>query len=85
MTNQIIHVLVRDRNKTLYDGPSTGLTSKNSNGIFDILLNHSNFISLVNETLYIHNSGKPDVQIPMNNALVKVHENTVEVYVGVKR
>lgn len=85
MTDPIIHVLVRDRNKVLYDGPSTGLSSKNSKGVFDILVNHANFISLLNETLYIHQKDKPDILIPMTNALVKVIENNVEVYVGVKR
>lgn len=85
MANKIIHVLVRDRNHTLYDGEASGLTSKNSKGIFDILLNHANFISLINETLYIHNLNGADTLIPMNNALVKVKENNVEVYVGVKR
>ena len=85
MTDKTIHVLVRDRNHVLYDGPATGLTSKNSKGIFDILLNHANFISLINETLSIHNSNGTSTQVPMNNALVKVKENNVEVYVGVKR
>ncbi len=84
MADPKIHVIVRDRNHVLYDGPATGLSSKNSKGIFDILLNHANFISLVNETLYIHQKGQPDRVIPMNNAIVKVKENNVEVYVGVK-
>jgi hypothetical protein len=85
MNDKTIHVLVRDRTHILYDGIATGLSSKNSKGVFDILLNHANFISLVNETLNIHIANGPDVQIPMNNALVKVKENIVEVYVGVKR
>lgn len=84
MTEPKINVIVRDRNHTLFKGLATGLTSKNSRGVFDILQNHSNFISLVNETLFIHQKNLPDVMIPMNNAIVKVKENNVEVYVGVK-
>ncbi len=84
MTANLIHVTVRDRNHILYDGEATGLSSKNSKGTFDILLNHTNFISLVNETLYIHEAGGKDRAIPMNNAIVKAKENNVEVYVGVK-
>lgn len=76
---------MRDRNHILYDGEATGVTSKNSKGIFDILHNHANFISLVNETLHIHQANGKEVDIPMNNAIVKAKENMVEVYVGVKR
>lgn len=85
MTDQIINVLVRDRNHVLYDGPATGLTSKNSKGVFDILLNHANFISLANETLYIHLPNGTEKQIPMTNAIVKAVENKVKVFVGVKK
>ena len=83
MADNLIHVIVRDRTKTLYEGLATGLSSKNTKGTFDILQNHANFITLINETLYIHEKGR-DVPIPMNNAIIKVKENNVEVYVGVK-
>ena len=85
MENTDLHVIVRDRLKVLYNGEAIGLTSKNTKGVFDILINHANFISLVNETLFIHRKNSPDVAIPMNNAIIKVKENNVEVYVGVKR
>ncbi len=85
MADKKIHVIVRDRNHVLYEGEASGLSSKNSKGTFDILLNHANFISLVNETLYIHESGGREVPIPMNNAIVKAKENKVEVFVGVKK
>jgi F0F1-type ATP synthase epsilon subunit len=85
MTDKSIHVLVQDRSRVLYDGEATGVSSKNSKGIFDILLNHANFISLLNETLIIHQAGGGDKAIPMTNAIVKAKENRVEVYVGVKR
>jgi F0F1-type ATP synthase epsilon subunit len=85
MAGKLIHVIVRDRNKVLYDGQATGLSCKNSKGTFDILLNHANFISLVNETLYIHEGNGVDKVIPMNNAIIKAKENVVEVYVGVKK
>jgi len=84
MADAKIHVIVRDRNKVLFDGLSTGLSSKNSKGIFDILTNHANFISLINETLYVHQASGHDLTFPMNNAIIKAKENYVEVYVGVK-
>ena len=84
MADKVIHVVVQDRNHVLYKGEATGLSSKNSKGIFDVLQNHANFISLINETLYIHQIHGTDRAIPMNNAIIKVKENQVEVYVGVK-
>jgi F0F1-type ATP synthase epsilon subunit len=85
MLEKIIHVTVRDRNKVLFDGEAVNLSSKNSKGNFDILLNHANFISLVNETLYIRQPDGREVGLTMNNAILKVKENRVEVFVGVKR
>jgi F0F1-type ATP synthase epsilon subunit len=85
MADKLIHVVVKDRNHVLFDGDATGLTSKNNKGIFDILLNHANFISLINETLDIHLPGGGDKSIPMNNAIIKAKENVVEVFVGVKK
>ncbi len=85
MEEHILHVIVRDRNKVIYDGPATGLTSRNVRGNFDILADHENFVSLVNETLVIHRADQSDLPIPMNNAIIKVKENKVEVFVGVKR
>lgn len=84
MSDSILKVKVRDRNKILFDGESTGLTSRNARGTFDVLQNHANFISLIEGMLYIHRKEAPDVEIPVNNAIIKVKENTVEIYIGVK-
>ena len=84
MAEKIIHVTVRNRNHVLYDGEATGLSSHNSKGPFDILLNHANFISLANTVLYIHTINAKDVEIPLTNAVIKAKENIVEVYIGVK-
>lgn len=85
MLDKKIQVTVRDRNKILFDGEAINLSSKNSKGNFDILLNHANFISLVNETLYVRQPDGREVGLSMNNAIIKVKENRVEVFVGVKR
>jgi hypothetical protein len=85
MAENKIKVFVRDRNKILFDDMASGVTSKNSRGVFDILTNHANFITLINETIYVHRQGSPDLEIPTNNAIVKAKENSVEIYIGVKR
>lgn len=85
MADNTLRVVVKDRNKVLYDGGATSLSSKNSKGVFDILHNHANFISLINETLLIKKPDGTSQEIPMNNAIIKAKENVIEIYVGVKK
>lgn len=85
MYNRRIQVFVRDRSKILFQGEAVGLTSANSKGTFDILVNHANFITLIDKALFIHLPDGSIKSVPMDSAIIKTKENKVEVYVGVKR
>src|SRR6266568_6548943 len=48
-----IHVTVRNRIRVLFDDYAKSVTSKNDTGIFDVLPEHSNFISLITSPLTV--------------------------------
>lgn len=76
-----IHVVVRNRTQILFDDDVKSLTSKNDTGIFDILPEHSNFISLIGGSLIL---GKMDGQkqiIPVRNGVIKVKDNAIYCYI----
>lgn len=84
MADQNLFVKVRDRENVIFEGPAKSVSSQNQKGKFDILPIHENFISLVNETIIVTREDGVEQEIPLANGIVRVMENRVEVYLGIK-
>lgn len=84
MINETFHLTVRSREGKLYEAEVSSLTSYNEQGKFDVLGQHANFISLITRELAIRELDGNDKTINLDNALLRVRENRVEVYVGVE-
>jgi len=79
------HLKVSSREGVVFEGDVASVTSYNEKGRFDVLAEHANFISLINKGLEIVESNKKEkINIPFDNALIRVRENNVEVYIGVE-
>jgi F0F1-type ATP synthase epsilon subunit len=76
-----IHVTVRNRIKVLFDEDVKSLTSKNDTGIFDILPEHSNFISLITSPLVLRKITGQKQEISFKSGLIIVKENSVHCYI----
>ncbi len=48
-SNQTLKILVLSSAKLLWEGEALSVSSRNTQGDFDILPNHANFITLVND------------------------------------
>lgn len=77
-------LVVRNKNKVLYNGSVYAVTCVNDKGVFDILPQHQNFISLIKEEVTIHLTPKDQQEIPIDNGIVRVHKDKVYVYVNFK-
>lgn len=75
---------VAAREGTVFEGEVTSITSYNEVGKFDVLAEHANFISLINTGLIIRGKDNVEREIKFDNALLKVHKNNVEIYIGVE-
>lgn len=82
--NENFNLLVRSREGVVFEGEVESISSFNEEGKFDVLAQHTNFISLIQKGLIIREPGKETREIKVNNALLKVKDNNVEVYVGVQ-
>lgn len=78
-----MQLIVKSREKIIFQGEVDNITSYNKMGIFNVLMDHSNFISVIQDRLIITQRGSRQ-EIPVENALLKVRENKIYVYVGVK-
>ena len=76
-----IHVTVRNRTQILFSEFVKSLTSKNDTGIFDILPEHANFISLIGGSLVLRKLDGQKQEIPLRNGVIKVKDNAIYCYI----
>ena len=76
-----IHVIVRNRRKILFNGDVKAITSRNDSGLFDILPEHANFISVIKEKIILHQSDGEKYEIELANGIVKVKDSAVHCYI----
>ena len=82
---QSLHLIIRSREKVEFEGTVATISSVNQKGVFDILVQHENFISLLDSSLKIRLLDGNVKDFPVASAVVKVTNNQVEVFVGVKK
>ncbi len=80
-----VNLLVKDREKVVFDGDVKSISSVNKKGPFDVLPIHGNFISIIKQKLTIHKLDGTDQEFYLDNGVMKVKENRVEVYLGVRK
>lgn len=81
--SESIHVTVRDRERVVFDGQAKAVSSTNASGVFDILPEHINFISLIKDFVTVHKMDGTNQEIKLPNGIVKVVKNDVRIYIGV--
>lgn len=77
-------VVIRNREKVLYSGQVAAVTSVNEKGVFDVLPQHENFITLIKEKVILHPTLKESKEIQIENGIVRVYKDKVYVYVNFK-
>ena len=59
------------------------ITSFNEKGIFDILPQHENFISVIKDKIIIHAKDGIDKEMKIDNGVLKVQENEAHIFLGI--
>jgi len=78
------YLIVKNRHSILYEGEVENVSTYNRIGVFNILLDHSNFMSLVDKEIIIKEKMGTTKKIDVTNGLVKVKENKIWIYLGIK-
>jgi F0F1-type ATP synthase epsilon subunit len=76
-----LKVTIRNRSSVLFDDYVKAITSKNDTGVFDILPQHSNFISLISSPLILRKLDGQKQEIKFSNGIIKVKDSTAHCYV----
>ena len=79
-----ITLVVRNKDKVLFSGNAYAVSAVNDKGPFDILGQHENFITLIQDKITIHTTPTETQEIQIENGIVRVFKNKVYVYVNFK-
>lgn len=80
---QSINLVIRQREKLLFQGEVKAFSSINEKGVFDVIYKHANFISLINKNYMIHNFDGTKNEVRIEEGIVEVHNNNVTVFLGI--
>ncbi|HBY10391.1 hypothetical protein A2274_03330 [candidate division WWE3 bacterium RIFOXYA12_FULL_43_11] len=86
MTDQnvtLLTVSVRTREKVLFEGTASTVTSFNLRGRFDILPYHANFITLISKYVIIDTEKETERQFDIDKGILYAMSNKVSIYVGI--
>ncbi|MBP7966901.1 hypothetical protein KAZ66_01380 [Candidatus Woesebacteria bacterium] len=79
----ILHVSILSPEEVLFEGDVNSLTCFNKEGEFDILPFHSNFISLIYQSITVYPINAPPKTISIGYALLKCISNTITILTNV--
>jgi F0F1-type ATP synthase epsilon subunit len=77
-----LKVRIRTSEDTIWEGDANAVTSKNSDGVFDILPEHAQMVTLIENNQIIMHTDEGDKNFIYKEAVLHVHDNIVSVYVA---
>jgi F0F1-type ATP synthase epsilon subunit len=78
-----IMLIIRQRERLLFEGEVKSFSSFNERGIFDVLYEHANFVSIINKSYIIHKLDGTKSEVKIEEGIVRVRDNKVRVYLGI--
>lgn len=75
-----LSVIIMTPDKEIWSGQAQAVSSKNSDGPFDVLPGHANFITLIQDDPIRVVTEKGEQEFSFDQAILSVHKDTVRVY-----
>ncbi len=79
----VLAVIIRNKDKVLYNSQAYAVTAINEKGTFDVLAGHESFISIIKNKITIHTSLKESQDIQIDNGILRVYKDKVYIYVNI--
>ena len=81
--NEEFDLLIRNRQRALYQGKAAAISSRNDDGLLDILPQHMHFISIIKEFVTVIKLDGTTQNFPIDIGVLKVYQNQVRIYIGI--
>lgn len=78
-----ILLVVRQKDRVLFEGEVRAFSSFSDRGSFDILENHANLISIIKDNYVIHKVDGTKSEVKIEEGIVRAHDNVVTVFLGI--
>lgn len=75
-----LNVVVRNKEKILFNGQAQAVSSVNDKGPFDILNQHENFIALVKNKIVVHVNSTEKKEFQIQNGIIRACNDKISVY-----
>lgn len=79
---EVILLKIQTKNGVSFNNKVKAITSFNDKGIFDVLPEHENFISVIKDRIIIHQLDGKDKEMKITNAVLKVNSNEAHIFLG---
>lgn len=77
-----LNVLIRNRDRIIYQGIAKRVSSKNEVGKFDVLPSHANFLTLINSPVTVIEPNGNKLEFPVSRGVFRVEDNNVHIFSG---
>jgi F0F1-type ATP synthase epsilon subunit len=81
---ELLTVLIMSPEKTLFDGKAITITCRSPLGEFDVLPEHSFFMSIINTHIEIHTPDHHKIAIHIDQAILQVSHDQVIILINVQ-
>lgn len=85
MDDQTLHVRIVSPRGVIFEGETKSVSSKNSVGNFDILPQHANFITIVeNQPISVRKADETQEDFHFDLAIIYTRNNQVNIYTDIR-
>jgi F0F1-type ATP synthase epsilon subunit len=78
-----LQVVIKSREKELYNDYASSVTSLNATGVFDILGQHANFITLIKSYIVVDEGLPTRQEFKLDRGVIRVNSDVVTAYLGI--
>ena len=78
-----LHVTIHDEKEKIFDGSVVAVSSFNEKGSFDILYEHTNFITLISDKIVLHTTVDTKKEFAIESGVLECLQTEVTIYLGV--
>jgi len=79
----LLDLIIRNKQGVVYNDNVEAVSSKNDKGVFDILPEHENFISIIKQSIVIHKKINENQEMKIDNGILRAYKNKVNIYIGI--
>ena len=78
-----LDVTMKSRKKKFFEGKAESVTSNNDDGVFNVLPQHANFITMIKDFVKIGLENGDTKDFEITNGVLRVYEGKVDIFLTV--